>query len=895
MSTPVDADSTTNATCAIHLLDVDTEEYGDAVLCVFGDTSVLIDGAHRSNIGEKPGYASIPAQIGKLLKQDAPPYSVDLLVVTHAHLDHVGCLPDMVEQDLLRASWALVSDPDQGWGRTGDSDAAPQPDGLGDERARMLAAALREEPLTDFSNRDAVAQLLSDAIDLEASYRRMLDNLKNKGGDRTKVVRYGSDSPAKLSEIQTAFKKIGLKVLGPTRAQLIECARLIGRRSQDAVGSVSDFFSSRADADADVDLVDAYKNIVAARNADAADANSRPGPPINLQSIVTRFKFRNRKFLFAGDMQLARPETGGQAMKEMIARLLDTISADGPYDFAKLSHHGSDNGFNEEIYEALGKPKLLGICAGSKSTAHPNKETLTKLRALKRGSDLTWARTDRNKLSTFTFTETTEKVEVKVKPLNVATPNKKPTEDVITEGVTETTKPRAPEAASSPVVVSPAARPGAPGVEVFARIPHEQTRVTITVDVEPRGGRGGAGTVEARAAQTGGQRDEGSTATAAGGGDRPGGSLNIAAGRTLPRLLFVTSSESLTDRIGRSETQDLMDSLRGAHLVLDLPRNDAQESRSAAPPVQRALRDDPGIEGVVIVGGYNVVSAQKLFCIPQELRAQLLPGDIINDQDHYLVWSDDVYGDRDGSGFPQLPVSRIPDGRSNSLIVSAIQARNSCLSSDQKKDGVRNKLRPFADAVYKIIPGVGELRISAPVSSKLAPPYNLDGDFVYLMLHGDYADSTCFLGEEKYQEFVEAVSMSNVREKNGAVVFTGCCWGALTATPALLAMPGEPIAQKNPNASLAMKFMLGGANAFIGCTGTHYSPEIRPGREGYIGAGFPMHLAFWRILQSIPYPAKALHQAKIAYLNGMPYSQSPEKQAIEHKILREYTCLGLGW
>ncbi len=164
------------------------------------------------------------------------------------------------------------------------------------------------------------------------------------------------------------------------------------------------------------------------------------------------------------------------------------------------------------------------------------------------------------------------------------------------------------------------------------------------------------------------------------------------------------------------------------------------------------------------------------------------------------------------------------------------------------------------------------------------------------MLHGDYADATSFQGEDEARRFVEAVNLTNVRERSGAVVFTGCCWGALTATPAVLAVPGEPIAQKNPNASLAMQFLLRGANAFVGCTGTHYSPEIKPGQEvRYVGAGLPMHIAFWTALRSVPHPAKALHLAKIAYLNGMPYSQSAAKQAVEHKILRQYTCLGLGW
>jgi beta-lactamase superfamily II metal-dependent hydrolase len=909
-------DSSSSKKLAVHLLDVDSEEYGDAVLCVFGKTSVLIDGGHRSNIGERADYASIPKQIGELLGQDGPSYSVDLLIVTHAHLDHIGCLPDMVQKDQLRADWALVADPDLGWGHTGDQDAAPLL-GAFDERAGMLAAALREEPLTDMSNQDAVARLLSDALDLEGRYRQMLDTLKNKEGRPTRVVKYDAGKDG-IKKIEAAFKGIGLKLLGPTREQLDAASRLVGRSLQDAAVGLADFFSNQEDASDEPDLVDVYKRIVSEQNVDATDAKGREGKAVNLQSIVTSFEYAGRKLLFAGDMQLAHPETGGDVMRAHMAGLLKEISKAGPYDFAKLSHHGSDNGFNEEVYEALGRPKWLGICAGSNSKKHPNKETLTKLKALRSKTGMTWARTDRNKLSTFKFTETTAGVEVAIKPLNVSAMNKKSSEDVSAEETSESRATAiipaitsAPESSLSSVSSSEElstheTKTGAANVEVIARIPYDSSRVTLTVEIEPRDGRANTSppaqtTTQVRAREIKGEnqekeRDETRTAPPARGSGslRP---LNIAGGRALPKLLFVTNSEALKERIGREECRHLLDAVTAARFpLLDLPARDAQDSTSAAPVVQHELSKDTKIEGVVILGGYNVVPSQRLYCIPRELSEKLLKDDIENDQDKYLVWSDDVYGDKERKGFPQLPVSRIPDGRSYDLIFNAIEATNSSAREGSRKDGVRNLMRPFADAVYSIIPGKGELKISAPTSSKTPPPYSLEGELIYLMLHGDHVDSTCFLGEEEPHGYVEAVNLKNVQEKKGAVVFTGCCWGALTATPAIQAGPGSDIAQKTPNASLAMRFLLYGANAFVGCTGSHYSPEIRKGREAsYVGAGLPMHMAFWTALRSFPYPAKALHLAKIAYLNGMPYAQSAEKQAIEHKILREYTCLGLGW
>ena len=43
-------------------------------------------------------------------------------------------------------------------------------------------------------------------------------------------------------------------------------------------------------------------------------------------------------------------------------------------------------------------------------------------------------------------------------------------------------------------------------------------------------------------------------------------------------------------------------------------------------------------------------------------------------------------------------------------------------------------------------------------------------------------------------------------------------------------------------------------------------------------------------------PARALFDAKIAYARDFPHGRtSTAQEAIEYKILREYTCLGLRW
>ena len=73
------------------LLDVGEQPYGDAVLCRFGDVSVMIDGAHPANHRRKDGHRSIQEQIKPLLPQRGRASVVTLLIVSHAHQDHIGC------------------------------------------------------------------------------------------------------------------------------------------------------------------------------------------------------------------------------------------------------------------------------------------------------------------------------------------------------------------------------------------------------------------------------------------------------------------------------------------------------------------------------------------------------------------------------------------------------------------------------------------------------------------------------------------------------------------------------------------------------------------------------------------------------------------------------------
>jgi hypothetical protein len=135
--------------------------------------------------------------------------------------------------------------------------------------------------------------------------------------------------------------------------------------------------------------------------------------------------------------------------------------------------------------------------------------------------------------------------------------------------------------------------------------------------------------------------------------------------------------------------------------------------------------------------------------------------------------------------------------------------------------------------------------------------------------------------------------IGNIPDPCAGVVFAGCCWGALTVrTSAYNYRDGDPLASLVAEQSIALSFLAKGARAFVGCTGAHYSPVA--GNLNYFGA--PMHDRFWFHTARGKKPAEALFAAKVDYIAGMPHGRATvEEVAIENKILRQFTCLGLGW
>jgi hypothetical protein len=203
--------------------------------------------------------------------------------------------------------------------------------------------------------------------------------------------------------------------------------------------------------------------------------------------------------------------------------------------------------------------------------------------------------------------------------------------------------------------------------------------------------------------------------------------------------------------------------------------------------------------------------------------------------------------------------------------------------------GIRNRERPFADPIYTALSGNEAIQVSAPqgvdpAQRKAAARANL-----YFMLHGDYRDCTTFWGESDDGN-VPAIDIGTLPSAGVGTAFAGCCWGALTVSEPAYLSSGKPT-PRMPERSIALSLLKAGATAFIGATGVHYSP----GAEGGFFGG-PLHAAFWDEIRRGSPPALALFNARHNYLLEIPHGRTALwNLAVERKLYKQFTCLGLGW
>jgi beta-lactamase superfamily II metal-dependent hydrolase len=838
------------ANSVLRCLDVGAIEYGDAVLYRRGGKTILIDGGKTKSaqtttsvvLGDDISHKPLDQQIRELLNQQKA--HVDLLVITHCHSDHIGCLPELLNEDRLTCDWALVADPQLGYGITEDNDDVPAVGEMSDETKLWLA--LREEPLFDATDLE-IAELIADSAQEFQAYLALVEGLGNNLGNRCVVYRGPTEalSPG-LDALLAEFSGTGLKIYGPSEEHLLLCAAELEGRDQDLIADAIDSSPS---------LVEAYRSIV--ESLDAADQeDSADGNAVNCQSIVMAVGGSTDRVLLTGDMQFAQTNLSAAITAEVEA-LLNATLADAPFACVKLSHHGATNGQNKSIIEQWGAKKLI-ISTGSKSTKHPTKPTLDALEALE-SDGFDWARVDMNGICTFRKQGSTLTLDADRLNLNDKTLASERTGDEPGGALVAATQPTVTTTAGS-VEVNVAAGGSRTQVSV------QGSRVVVTIDLTDGDSRR---PLEQPASERG-RADVGRLSL---GGGR-------SAGSGLPRLLFVTDPQELQRRILAAGINQLEQALaRAGQPLLEGPGADLLGL------VNRRITSDRTIEGVVLVGGFDVVPSQIVNTLPLELA-----GRRVADRDRLQVWSDDGYGDFDGNGVPELPVSRVPDGGTAEFLFRCLGV--GAVAAPRQGSGIRNMRRPFADKVFSIL---GNRKLSVcDTTPPAARPFDVAGDCVYYMLHGMSSNTAEFVGEDDGGEYPLAINTAAIPSAAPAVVFAGCCYGALIADQiARDAAPGTRVQPRPPSESIALTYLARGANSFVGCTGVHYSPT--KGNLDYFGE--PMHRYFMRELIGGSPPSRALFRAKHAYGRGIPHRSGarPEEIAYEHKILRQFTCLGLGW
>lgn len=848
------------------ILDMGREQYGDSILCRFGEKTVLIDAGHPSDFAGQANYDSIPDQLAAILKS-RPPFNISLLVVTHAHNDHIGCLPKMIAAGTINPKFAIVADPDLGF-PPGYRDVIDGLDSLDPEAASAVqraVAAISEEDHSFLPDAELDA-FLDAASTLGDRYRDMLDVLEAAG---TKVFKWGSSDPAELQPIYRELTGTGFDIVGPSLPHLEICRDQIIAYARDVKDELIDIAAtSGADrGDTALSAVQLYR--AAKRNGVGIDILSDrkgQGSAINCQSIVLRFGAGDQKALLAADMQFGESEVNG--LDAEMAGLIDKVAAAGPYRFVKTTHHTSYNGINKDLWERLGKPPLLVHSGGINDDRHPEPDMLKELRSFSR--EIAFARTDRNGL-----------IAVDVRKDNAAayTISRGRINDFTLNPSKRPDTPEPPAAPPASVTVPSTTVPltvtvtGPPDfVDItLVRIPYQDGRVSIDGRVIEISGRGGG---TPRTGETSPRQHSPDPQT--------GTAQKLGGGRDFSKQLFVTDSRKLERNVGETEAKRAIRMITDAAQCMDVAGIDQPETA-----VRRELAKGKH-SGVVIIGGYDVVPSQRVDVLDADLRASIPRNDIIEDRDEFIIWSDDIWGDIDGENMPDLPVSRVPDAASSVLLFKALQAGKPPQASG--RFGIRNVARPFADPIFGNLPGTDKLLVSAPLRFNQIPSGAVQRPYLYFMLHGLDRDGSRFWGDDPGRGAVEAINVASLPNQGLGVALAGCCWGALTVDQRANDRSGL-VSPKSYKSSIALSVLMGGAQAFVGCTGVHYSPGAA---GGFFGG--PMQMAFWQQLGAGRPPAEALFEARKTFLAGMPHGRVvPLELAIERKIYKQFTCLGLGW
>lgn len=406
-----------------------------------------------------------------------------------------------------------------------------------------------------------------------------------------------------------------------------------------------------------------------------------------------------------------------------------------------------------------------------------------------------------------------------------------------------------------------------------------------------------------------------------------------------PNGLLYVSNKATLKRLGRGAKAAINAAIAPSRLI------DVADLHAARSAYYDPDAEDPANGGIVLIGSYDTLPAQRKDAI------ELLPVEPIDPQyiddvgtdfdvsaaegwdgDGFKVWSDDSYGDVDGDGIPELPVSRIPCCKDRGVVLKALTASGAHPPRSLK--GFRDPKTVLADKIYQEIAGLSAgiafdpmcvpngypgVSVECVSSDPAGLVYEcLRGDDLYLVLHGGSGGDTSnpasleFVASNDGGEPFPVVTTGILRaqrnqyasgkrrwEPFGTTVFAACCYSGLVAqTRANDTSYNEPALAD----CIAMELLELGIVALIGFTGTLQFPVDA---DQHLFSS-PLHRLFWKHYRiSYPHsPARALFEAKIDYIKANPdfadlAGQSSDfmrfAEAVALKTFWSATCIGKGW
>lgn len=374
--------------------------------------------------------------------------------------------------------------------------------------------------------------------------------------------------------------------------------------------------------------------------------------------------------------------------------------------------------------------------------------------------------------------------------------------------------------------------------------------------------------------------------------------FKLAGGRPLPPLLFVTCPAAIKSFSGNESTASLRQLIPAPHRIVETPEDGGAEEIAAV--VRQEANRGVRPEGVVILGGYDTVPAHLIRAVYPGL---LTAASIQDEPDDFIVWNDDIYGDLDGDGLPEVPVSRIPGAVP---LRQALRATPTGATSRPAWKAIRIDEFDYADTITDgLTPAEMQdiLNFSKDTMndiSTLVTAGGVEADRVYFACHSDYSQANIF--KTFSGNFV--ITSRHIPKADGSIVVAACCYSATIAQTSPLNAAVTHTTRPRPlpkSKSIAVTYIANGAQAFIGSTGWLWVPDEHP--YSYYVA--PLHQAFWRhVADRGLSPARALFEAKAEYILGFPYAnpeiaaQQTSTETSEARHLKDYwsaTCLGLGW